>query len=85
MLQSVPSEAMTPNQIQLVEHALRMLSRISTPDWAEIPPHLQACFDKYMDRDVWVGGPDLLSLSEAALMILRDAITRSGDFEANAV
>ena len=85
MLQSVHSQAMTPNQIELVEHALRMLSRISAPDWAEIPTHLQACFDKYMDRDVWVGGPDLLSLSEAALMILRDAITRSGDFEANAV
>ena len=85
MTQSVHSQAMTPNQIQLVEHALRMLSRISTPDWAEIPTHLQRCFDKYMDREVWVGGPDLLSLSEAALLVLRDAITRSGEFNENAV
>ena len=80
MLQSVHSPAMTPTQIQLVEQALRLVAKISPPDWADIPIHLQPCFARYMDREVWVGGPDLLSLSEAALLILRDAITRSGEF-----
>lgn len=83
MLQSIHSQAMTPNQIQLVEHALRIVSRISPPDWSEIPIHLQPCFAKYMDREVWAGGPDLLSLSDAALMVLRDAITASGEFIEN--
>jgi len=80
MLQSVHSRAMTQTQVQLVEQALRLVTKISPPDWSDLPIHLQPCFAKYMDREVWIGGPDLLSLSEAALLILRDAITRSGEF-----
>jgi len=33
-----------------------------------------------MNKDVWTGEPDPLTLSEAALLILRDAITRTGEF-----
>jgi hypothetical protein len=33
-----------------------------------------------MCRDVWTGQSDLLTLREAALMIVRDAITRTGEF-----
>lgn len=80
MLQSVDSTVLTPAQIQLVEYALRVLMKISAPGWNDIPIHLQPCFAKYMDREVWVGGPDLRSLSTAALMIVRDAITRTGEF-----
>ncbi len=80
MLQSVDSTPMVPVQVQLVEQALRVLMKISAPDWNDIPIHLQPCFAKYMDREVWLGGPDLKSLSTAALMIVRDAITRTGEF-----
>jgi hypothetical protein len=33
-----------------------------------------------MGKDVWTGECDLLSLREAALMIVRDAITGCGEF-----
>jgi hypothetical protein len=33
-----------------------------------------------MGADVWTGLTDLMNLREAALMIIRDAITRSGEF-----
>jgi hypothetical protein len=33
-----------------------------------------------MCRDVWTGHSDLLTLREASLMIVRDAITRTGEF-----
>ena len=85
MVQSIHSDEMTQAQIELVEHALRIVTKISTPDWRDIPTHLQPLFARYMDREVWLGGPDLLSLSQAALMILRDAIARSGEFSANTI
>jgi hypothetical protein len=33
-----------------------------------------------MSKDVWTGEPDALTLSEAALLIVRDAIMRIGEF-----
>jgi hypothetical protein len=33
-----------------------------------------------MHADVWSGESDPLTLKEAALMIVRDAITRTGEF-----
>jgi hypothetical protein len=83
MLQSVGSKGMTQSQVELVEHALREVTRIAPPSWGEIPMRLHPAFARYMDRDVWTGGPDLLTLREAALLILRDAITRSGEFAEN--
>jgi hypothetical protein len=41
---------------------------------------LHPSFAKYMCRDVWTGHSDLLTLREAALMIVRDAIMRTGEF-----
>jgi len=35
---------------------------------------------KYMCKDVWTGRSDPYTLREAALMVIRDAITRSGEF-----
>jgi hypothetical protein len=80
MLQSAGSKGMTQDQLELVEHALREVTRIAPPSWDEIPLPLHPSFARYMGRDVWTGGNDLLTLREAALMILRDAIARTGDF-----
>jgi hypothetical protein len=33
-----------------------------------------------MCRDAWTGLSDVLALREAALLIIRDAITRTGEF-----
>jgi hypothetical protein len=70
----------TQSQIELLEHALRQLTGISRSGWHDIPQHLHPAFAKYMSKDVWTGESDPLSLSEAALMIVRDAIARSGEF-----
>ena len=80
MLNPVHPRGMTQRQIELVEHALRQVTRISRPGWGAIPVDLHPFFEKYMCRDVWTGESDLLTLREAALMIVRDAITRSGEF-----
>jgi hypothetical protein len=80
MLQSVHPRSATQGQIELLEHALRQLTGISRSGWHDIPQHLHPAFAKYMSKDVWTGESDPLSLSEAALMIVRDAITRSGEF-----
>jgi hypothetical protein len=80
MVHSAVSRNMTHHQITLVEQALRQLSRVEPTAWDEIPPDLQPSFTKYMCRDVWTGQCDLLSLREAALMVIRDAITRTGEF-----
>jgi hypothetical protein len=71
---------MTHHQIELVEQALRLLAKISPSDWDEIPRDLRSSFARYMDMDVWTGQSDLFTLRNAALMIVRDAITRTGDF-----
>jgi hypothetical protein len=72
---------MTPHQISLVEQALRQISGIEQTDWDEIPVELHPSFARYMCADAWTGRSDLLTLREAALMIVRDAITRTGEFE----
>ena len=53
---------------------------ISPLIWQQIPSHLHHSFAKHMDRDAWTGEADPLSLSLAALMIVRDAIARTGEF-----
>ena len=78
MVHSIHS--MSQHQILLVEHALRQLSDIDQASWDEIPMDLHPSFAKYMDEEVWTGLPDLLTLRQAALLIVRDAIARSGEF-----
>jgi hypothetical protein len=80
MVHSVGSRGMTHHQISLVEQALRQVSRIEPAGWDGIPLDLHSSFARYMCRDVWTGQSDLLTLREAALMIVRDAITRTGEF-----
>jgi hypothetical protein len=80
MLQSVYTRSATPSQIDLLEHALRQITGISRSGWHDIPPYLHPSFERYMSRDVWTGEPDPLTLKEAALMIVRDAISRTGEF-----
>jgi len=80
-MNSVVSKNMTRHQLSLVEHALRHVSRIEQADWDEIPLELHSSFAKYMRRDAWTGRPDLLTLREAALIIVRDAIARTGEFQ----
>jgi hypothetical protein len=75
---------MTQIQIEVVEHALRRLTEVSPSGWDAIPTELHPYFAKYMDRDVWTGQSDLKSLREAALLIIRDAITQSGEFASDA-
>lgn len=81
MMHSVDSKHMTHHQISLVEHALRHVCRVEEAGWDGIPSDLHPSFAKYMCRDVWTGQSDLLTLREAALMIIRDAITRTGEFQ----
>ena len=78
MVHSIHS--MSQHQTLLVEHALRQLSDIDQASWDEIPMDLHPSFAKYMDEEVWTGLPDLLTLRQAALMIIRDAIARTGEF-----
>jgi hypothetical protein len=80
MLQSVHPRTAATSKIELLEHALRQLTGISRSSWHDIPQHLHPAFAKYMSKDVWTGESDPLTLSEAALMIVRDAITRTGEF-----
>ena len=80
MAELVRSRGMTQNQIDLVEHALRQVCRILDSGWDTIPMEFHPFFVKYMCKDVWTGRSDPLTLREAALMVIRDAITRSGEF-----
>ncbi len=80
MLQTVHPRSATQKQVELVEHALRQLTGISRSAWPEIPQYLHPAFARYMSKDAWTGEPDALSLSEAALLIVRDAIMRTGEF-----
>jgi len=77
---SVAFKSMTEHQIALLEYALRQICKIDQSGWDDIPLDLHSSFAKYMCRDVWTGECDLLSLREAALMIVRDAIARTGEF-----
>ncbi len=80
MLQTVHFRSATQKQVELVEHALRQLTGISRSAWPEIPQYLHPAFARYMSKDTWTGEPDALTLSEAALLIVRDAIMRIGEF-----
>jgi hypothetical protein len=80
MVHSINFESMTQRQISLVEHALRQVSRIDQVGWDAIPIDLHPSFAKYMGTDAWTGHSDLLTLRIAALMIIRDAIARIGEF-----
>jgi hypothetical protein len=72
---------MTRTQVELVEHALRYLTGIQHDDgWGTITVDLRRIFEKYMRRDCWTGESDLFTLREAALLVVRDAITQSGEF-----
>ena len=79
-MHSVDFKNMTQHQISLVECALRHLTRIEQVSWNAIPLDLHVSFARYMCPDAWTGMSDLLTLREAALIIVRDAITRSGEF-----
>ena len=80
MVQSVYSKLMSQHQVSLLQHALRLVSKIDPPSWDEIPLDLRVSFAKYMGEEVWTHLPDLLTLREAALTILGDAIARTGEF-----
>ncbi|HWB85975.1 MAG TPA: hypothetical protein VG675_17665 [Bryobacteraceae bacterium] len=80
MVHSVYSKSMSRHQALLLEHALRQLLKIDPADWDEIPAELHPSFARYMCEEVWTGLPDLLTIREAALMIVRDAIARAGEF-----
>jgi hypothetical protein len=80
VLHSVHSKTLSQHQLSLLDHALRELSRIEPVGWGEIPMDLHISFANYMEREPWTGLPDLTTLREAALMIIRDAITHAGEF-----
>jgi len=79
-MQAVLPMSRTQLRIELLEHALRQLTGISRLGWHDIPQNLHPAFAKYMNRDIWTGEFDPYTLSEASLMIVRDAITRTGEF-----
>jgi len=79
---SIPSNSMSERQIALLERALAIVSKLDEGGWRAIPLDLRLAFAKYMDPDIWTGLPDILTLREAALMIVRDAIARTGEFTA---
>lgn len=81
-MHSIPSNGMSQRQIALLERALAILSKLDEGGWREIPPDLRVAFAKYMEPDAWTRLPDVLTLREAALMIVRDAIARNGEFSA---
>jgi hypothetical protein len=80
MVHSVYSKRMSEHQISLIEQALRQLSKIAPVGWGEIPTDLHVSFSRYMCMDAWTGLPDLMTLREAALMIICDALTHRGEF-----
>jgi hypothetical protein len=80
MVQSAYSRSVSQRQMSLLEHALRQLSKIDQADWNAIPVDLHLSFARYMGDEVWTHAPDLFTLREAALMIIRDAILHAGEF-----
>ena len=76
----MPGRKFTSLQIELVEHALRQLAGLPRTGRDSIPIELRPFFENYMEREVWAGVLDLSTLRTAALLLLRDAITRSGIF-----
>jgi hypothetical protein len=73
---------MTSSQTELVETALHQLAKMDPCTWDEIPESQKTYFIQYMDKDVWTGEVDLFTLRDAALLLIRDAIARTGAFAA---
>jgi hypothetical protein len=80
MEDSVYPKSMSQQQISLLHHALRLAFKVDQARWSEIPLDARISLAKYMGEDVWTHLPDLLALREAALLIIRDAIARTGEF-----
>ncbi len=80
MLQVFPRRNRTPSRIDLLEHALRQITGISRSGWADIPDYLHPSFARYMAKDAWTNEYDPFTLREAALLIVRDAIAKTGEF-----
>lgn len=84
MVHSVDSKSMSPHQVSLLERALFVLAKMDERGWQEMPLDLRMSFAKHMDVEVWTHLPDLLSLREAALIIVRNAIARTDEFSPEA-
>ena len=84
MVHSVYSKSMSQHQISLLERALLVLAKMDEGGWTEMPLDLRVSFAKYMDAEVWTHLPDLLTLREAALHVVRDAIAHTGEFSPEA-
>ena len=80
MAQSIYSNRTSKHQFALLDQALHQLAKIDPPSWEDIPIDVQTSFARYMGVDAWTGRPDLQTLRDAALMIIRDAISRTGEF-----
>lgn len=80
MANSVCSKSLSQHQMVLLERALLVLAKMDEGGWHEMPLDLRISFAKYMHPEVWTHLPDLLTLREAALQIVRDAIARAGEF-----
>ena len=84
MAHSVDSVSLSHHQMCLLERALLVLAKMDEGGWHEMPLDLRISFAKYMHSEVWTHLPDLLTLREAALLIVRDAIARVGEFNPEA-
>lgn len=80
MARSVCPTSMSQHQMALLECALREISNIKPCGWDVIPWDLQHSFETRMGRDAWTGLPDLMTLREAALTIVLEAIAHTGEF-----
>jgi hypothetical protein len=80
MVHSVCSKTMSQHQLSLLEHALHLVCRIDPDAWDQIPLDLHPSFARYMPADVWTGRAESRTLVKAALMVIRDAIARTGEF-----
>ena len=81
-MHSVNPGSISQQQLALLERALLVLAKLDEGSWNEMPLHLRISFARYMDAEVWTHLPDLLTLRQAALKIVRDAIARTGEFGA---
>jgi len=84
MARSDYSRSMSQHQTALLERALLVLANMDEGGWREMPHDLRLSFAKYMHADVWTRLPDVLSLRESAVLVVRDAIARSGEFSPEA-
>lgn len=80
MVHSVCSKSLSQHQMSLLERALLVLAKMDETGWQDMPLDLRISFAKYMHEEVWTHLPDLMTLREAALLIVRDAIAHAGEF-----